>query len=88
MSFNTIYTNTLILYILIYTYIHIYIFNYTSKHIQHTGYDPREAKPTLLESHYQGGVAPLKPLLKLPTQVKPCPKYCLFNVFWYYLSVF
>lgn len=36
--------------------------------IQAPAYDPRDAKPVLLESLYPGGVPPVQPLLTLPAQ--------------------
>ena len=36
--------------------------------VQVPGYDPRDPKPLRLECSYQGGVAPVCPLLTLPTQ--------------------
>mmetsp|Transcript_1222 Transcript_1222/g.2003 ORF Transcript_1222/g.2003 Transcript_1222/m.2003 type:complete len:1340 (+) Transcript_1222:3-4022(+) len=45
---------------------------YLNLHVQAVGYDPREKRPVLLESMYQGGVPPRYPLLTLPSQ-----KVCL-----------
>jgi hypothetical protein len=36
--------------------------------VQATGYDPRDARPIQLESLYEGGLPPVRPVLTLPSQ--------------------